>query len=157
VSTNFYWIGVVGNEDGIGVHIGKRNAAGVYCFDCGVAQTKSTQELHTGKGDKHKRCPGCGMSFDTPLDTTKSTALLEAGVTPLGYVKNQSGIGTCSTFTWTALAHKWKIRDAVLRGGSGGDKVIRDGLGVEYSYSEFWYDVLGVYVVQEFQASYEFS
>jgi hypothetical protein len=65
MGTNFYTI-----DD---IHIGKRSAAGLYCFDCEVTLCKNGEDaIHQGSSGWYNTCPKCG----------------------------KVGLDTCTSFTW---------------------------------------------------------
>lgn len=115
MGTNFYWhapgaeftlptgetvfSGV--DRDTMQMHIGKRSAAGLYCWDCGVTlRAGGESEIHrsTGESGWHKRCPKCGAE---PVNEG-----LKAGpaAVELGFAKPRierpKGVRGCSSFTW---------------------------------------------------------
>lgn len=88
MGTNFYL------RDG--THIGKRSAAGMYCWDCGVTLCKG------GGGDLDDewftKCPVCGKSPDKePLEESSTGR-------ELGFNDNppapKTGVASCSSFSW---------------------------------------------------------
>ena len=90
MGTNFYQSGQ---------HIGKRSAAGLYCWDCGVTLCKGGGlAIHAGGSEWHDRCPVCGASR-----TTEGISEGAAG-RELGFNKTEpspkTGVKTCSSFTW---------------------------------------------------------
>lgn len=126
MGTNFYWkdpekiLNVLGmavevkNKYNPLVHIGKRSAAGLYCFGCGVtliyndvikgfdrsSGNSRNKLVHTGQAGQGNYCPQC---FGEPqLETLDSSA---AGL-ELGFRKGPStpeerqGVRTCSSFSW---------------------------------------------------------
>ena len=92
-------------------HIGKRSAAGWYCWDCGITLCKEgNTKVHAGKADWHHFCPICGVMPRT--ETLENSA---AGK-ELGFNKSKPTIKTkvtsCSSFTWamepeTMVKHKF--------------------------------------------------
>jgi len=60
MGTNYYLRGHRGN-DSPEYHIGKRSAAGQYCFDCDVSLCINGKEnVHDYKSDWYGKCPICG-------------------------------------------------------------------------------------------------
>lgn len=136
MSTNFYWIKNPESKESIHVHIGKRSAAGLFCWKCGIGQCKWSRDVHQGPGRMElgtfDTCPGCGNSFEIKATGWDHTAGVE-----LGFAKSRNlsrtGIGTASSFTWTMLSHKWKLQSMI----TDDRKVIRDEYGDEYTAREF--------------------
>ena len=108
MGTNFYWkqipkefekykanvekISVYGfdnNNENVLKHIGKRSAAGKYCYHCGVTLNKyGTDHVHNYEySEWYERCPICG----------------------------REGSPIC-TFRWTFLGHKWLIEKLAHEG-----------------------------------------
>lgn len=139
MGTNFYWIENPDDDEGsIKVHIGKRSAAGLFCWDCGVSKCESSTDVHRGKDrmemSELEWCPGCGKSFDVNKTDWNTTSGVE-----LGFAKSKSltlkGIGTCCSFTWSMLSHKWKLQSMIR--DRDDRKVVRDEYGQEYTAREF--------------------
>jgi hypothetical protein len=120
MGTNFYIKGHRNNDDPK-YHIGKRSAAGVYCWDCGVTLCAGgASRVHYG--DKWlEACPKCGkLPGKEPLD--QSCAGREIGFNK-AEPKKKTGVSSCSSFTWA--------RDL------GSIKKIVDEYGTEYTLKEF--------------------
>lgn len=106
MGTNFYWKaeGKVTTPTGtidvreffalvelrmdVRVHIGKRSAAGLYCWDCKQTLCRGgAHRIHFFATDKDKdwfeACPLCGQSRKDPKDATTHT-----------------GVEPCMSFTW---------------------------------------------------------
>jgi len=85
------------------VHIGKRSAAGAYCWNCNVTLCRGgNSKIHDGYRDEkwHERCPKCGA------EPTKSDGLTEgAAAVEMGFAKPRqlrpTGVTSCSSFSWT--------------------------------------------------------
>jgi len=90
-------------------HIGKRSAAGPYCWDCGVTLHKEGNiKVHTSctiPGHKwhcdcqwHKSCPKCGKK------PRKEELCDSTGGRELGFNKAlptaKTGVASCSSFSW---------------------------------------------------------
>lgn len=81
------------------VHIGKRSAAGLYCWDCKRTLCNSgPSHVHFGSSNWAARCPTCGAEPSRePLD--ESSAGLE-----LGFAQPRqgrpTGVRSCSSFSW---------------------------------------------------------
>lgn len=111
VGTNFYIIGHNG-DDSIQYHIGKRSAAGRYCYDCGSTfQKGGTADVHRVSGGQADVCPCCGKA---PDDTKEqySPAMVELGFQKPCDIK-PSGIAGASSFTWTMMRHKWDLEKKI--------------------------------------------
>lgn len=128
MGTNFYW---KPNEEnvlpaGLGsasdldessprVHIGKRSAAGSYCWDCGIPLVKTprtpymgdsgrwtSSNIHGGREDNRlSSCPDCGAEQgSTRLTDAGSPAGIELGFArPLA--TRPRGVAGASSFSWT--------------------------------------------------------
>jgi hypothetical protein len=135
MGTNFYWVGHQRSET-IYHHIGKRSAAGRYCYDCGSTFNRDgTTEVHSGSlGDRFgwdTVCPCCGKS---PDDTTKQ---YDPVMVELGFQKpcdiKPAGISGASSFTWTMMKHKWVLEKRI---GWKRSQVV-DEYGKKYTAKEF--------------------
>lgn len=82
------------------IHIGKRSAAGNYCYDCDVTLCPGGKEMiHRGSGRPWpKTCPKCGKTADV--------GTLERGpaAVELGFAKPEAdrphGVTGASSFSW---------------------------------------------------------
>jgi hypothetical protein len=84
-------------------HIGKRSAAGPYCWDC--SQTLCVQgedQVHLGVSEWHISCPKCKSSPDT---TGHNAAKVELGFQPPAS-STPSGVSSCSSFSWGIAPEK---------------------------------------------------
>jgi hypothetical protein len=97
MGTNFY----IGREDGNprGIHIGKRSAAGIYCWDCNETLCGTGKAgIHHGNSDKWlDKCPSCGKAR-TEEGIGESSAGKELGFNRQSGRK--TGVKSCSSFTW---------------------------------------------------------
>jgi hypothetical protein len=91
-------------EDGdCRIHIGKRSAAGLYCYDCDETLCSAGKDrIHYGDGDWYDACPKCGKAkADESLDDNA------AGV-ELGFAKAKAvrptGVRSCASFSWAQPA-----------------------------------------------------
>jgi len=145
MGTNFYWIQdneKTQRDDSLAVHIGKRSAAGWYCFDCGTTFSRHTCELHFGQKsfdvdcparnyNVSESCPGCGKKPDMSSPQVKEGgAMLE-----LGFSKTmpQQGITPCCSFTWTLMKHRRKLLELL----KFKKKVVVSEYGDQYTAKEF--------------------
>ncbi len=80
-------------------HIGKRSAAGWYCWDCGITLCKDGNEaIHQGTSGWHKQCPECNTNI--PAETlVNSSAGRELGFNT-DPPQKKTGVASCSSFTW---------------------------------------------------------
>lgn len=95
MGTNFYEAGHAEREDR---HIGKRSAAGRYCWECRVTLCKGgTTGVHYGEGF-YDECPECG---GVPLEESLTTG---AAGRELGFncsePSRKRGVQSCSSFSW---------------------------------------------------------
>lgn len=108
-----------------GRHIGKRSAAGLYCWDCGITLCKKGIEgVHTGV-DYFDKCPKCGKGREEET-LEESAAGRELGFNKQAF-GTKTGIRTCSSF-------RWAIDPGELRGS----RRIKDEYGRVYSKKEFY-------------------
>ena len=139
MGTNYYLTGYKNDDekDSAEFHIGKRSAAGLFCFDCGVTLCKGgVREVHHSssgprtyielhkqlnsiqqlkeerKRDWHSTCPFCGQE-----KTKESISEGSAGI-ELGFNKNlteiKTGVKSCSSFSFAMLG--WKQRLSIFSG-----------------------------------------
>lgn len=97
MGTNFYLRGHR-DDDNPQFHIGKRSAAGLYCWDCKLTL------CHEGESQVHHRptwygaCPKCGQKV------VKESLEVSAVGRELGFNKSQpqqrQGVRSCSSFSW---------------------------------------------------------
>ena len=92
MGTNFYF--KTGRK-----HIGKRSAAGLYCWDCGITLCKQGPKgIHSGHSEWYDKCPECGK------EPVKETLTTNSAGRELGFNKapaeKKRGVATCSSFTW---------------------------------------------------------
>jgi hypothetical protein len=135
MGTNFYF----GKR---GIHIGKRSAAGPYCWDCGVTLCDSASDhwerrtrygqdaVHFGNGDGWlDSCPICGgTANDESIES--SSAGRELGFNKSAPAK-KVGVASCSSFSW-AMSPK-EFQHEFLRSR----KRIFDEYGRKYTRDEF--------------------
>jgi len=89
-------------------HIGKRSAAGLYCFDCGITLCKDGEErVHYCKRNDdpnspdttwHKTCPKCGK-FPQEEKLDEGSVGRELGFNK-SIPKKKKGVKSCSSFSW---------------------------------------------------------
>lgn len=113
MGTNFYVRKNARYSDHPDVHIGKRSAAGLYCWDCKRTLCKGGEsQVHMGSGflnhDKEwfSACPVCGKSYEKE-GIEHSSAGRE-----LGFNKStpapKTGVKSCSSFSWAMPESEWR-------------------------------------------------
>jgi len=131
MGTNFYWI--KDSEDPMDprVHIGKRSAAGLYCWDCGVTLCKEgVSAIHSSDSNWYEKCPKCGKE-------PEKEGWGNAVGRELGFAKNspkkKTGVKSCSSFTWAQKIEtiQKRIQDNLTK------KVIKDEYDRTYTGKEF--------------------
>jgi len=107
MGTNFYLKGHSDSDDPK-YHIGKRSAAGLYCWDCGVTFCMLGEKgIHCNSGDEwHNKCPECGKK-PSEEDFSSGAAARELGFDKSPF-KQKSGVASCSSFTWARKLGKVK-------------------------------------------------
>lgn len=94
MGTNFYWLGEGDRYSG---HIGKRSAAGWYCYDCRVSLCRGGESMvHSGLYDMFDRCPKCGKSVQP---RAYHAAMVELGFEQAATQK-MTGVQGASSFIW---------------------------------------------------------
>jgi len=136
MGTNFYF----GKDSNI--HIGKRSAAGPYCWDCGVSLASKAYNTYNGEDlygvdaihytateDWLSTCPICGKE-PTLEDLDSSSAGRELGFNR-GKPKDKVGVKSCASFSW-AISPK-KFRELFMES----TELIIDEYGNEYTRDSF--------------------
>lgn len=144
MGTNFYLNVKNLDHENADTHIGKRSAAGLYCWDCGVTLCKGGEEaIHYGcRTSGHSNpfcncgwydvCPKCGKS---KVDEDFSNS---SGGRELGFNKSEpsekTGVASCASFTWGIPEEK------VIEFCKGVTSVkpIIDEYNREFTYEEFF-------------------
>lgn len=116
MGTNFYIVGHQ-DDDSPKWHIGKRSAAGLFCWDCNVTLCKAGNAgIHVGENSLnmsenprrrwHSACPICRS---TPAAEPLANS---SGGRELGFNKNaptaKRGVASCSSFTWAMSQEELK-------------------------------------------------
>lgn len=147
MGTNFYWKEARNEDDDhIEQHIGKRSAAGLYCYDCGSTLNRGgTTFIHKGSVKDMVNtwldtCPCCGKSREEGHFTKTEEVI-------------RTGVATCCSFTWTVMKHKRAIEERVKTNPD--KKIIVDEYGEVFSAREFL-ELLRICPI-EFQSPCEFS
>ena len=94
-------------------HIGKRSAAGLYCWDCGVTLCKwGEMGVHLGDSNWFKSCPKCGGK---PIKEGLSdgSAGRELGFNKTPY-KRKKGVASCSSFTWCMRPEEFFKKNVII-------------------------------------------
>ena len=110
MGTNFYLNGHRYNDDPK-YHLGKRSAAGFYCWDCGVTLCKDGNDgIHSGRSDWYDKCPNCGKGKnEESLSNDSAGRELGFNKKPL---QKKTGVASCSSFKWAReLGRVKKIED----------------------------------------------
>jgi hypothetical protein len=109
MGTNFYEyveepkIDEDGDECHRGQHIGKRSAAGAYCWDCGVTLCSSgIAGIHMGQGAWEGSCPRCGQEFKKDETLENSAVGRELGFNKHAPTR-KTGVKSASSFTWAIV------------------------------------------------------
>ena len=107
-----------------GTHIGKRSAAGLYCWDCKTSLCKGgTHNVHAAKSTWYDKCPECGKTaMEETLEESAAGRELGFNKSP---PKPKTGVRSCSSFSWA-------IHPYLLRG-----KRVVDEYGRKYKAKEF--------------------
>lgn len=146
MGTNFYWIDSTFKnededdeldvfEDEYRRHIGKRSAAGLYCWDCKVTLCPGGEErIHYGDGTAHwhKTCPKCGAP---PVQEKLGDP--EPISVELGFARPKEerpeGVRGAASFSWAQDPAKVRMRCET----AGDDVIIEDEYGRKMSGLEF--------------------
>ena len=112
MGTNFFWLvkqtNVATNACEIykcedpGIHIGKRSAAGYYCWDCNNSLAKQASEVPDS--ESHYTCPYCG-SKSIKEDLGNSAVGIELGFAK-PVIERKKGVASCSSFSWAQAKTK---------------------------------------------------
>lgn len=90
-------------EERYRLHIGKRSAAGLYCWDCNQTFCKKGEShIHNGRfkdrdRDWHKKCPSCNKV--QKKDEEHGSGMIELGFSN-PKPSRPTGVQTCSSFSW---------------------------------------------------------
>ena len=136
MGTNFYTV-----SDS--KHIGKRSAAGKYCWDCKVTLCKGGDKfIHQGSdlfSGFFDHCPKCGRKpVEEPMEESASGR-------ELGFNKSipkaKTGVKSCSSFTW-AMKSSAVLNRQLFKSVYGsvllGSKIIEDEYHQKYTLDEFY-------------------
>lgn len=109
-----------------GQHIGKRSAAGFYCWDCDATLCKGGESRvhYSDESGWYDNCPVCG-NIPIKEEFSESSAGRELGFNKQPFAA-KSGIKSCSSFRWALDASKIAARRFVV-----------DEYGKRYTIAEF--------------------
>jgi len=130
MGTNFYFadMPIDHEHDDPDYHIGKRSAAGLYCWNCGQTLCKGGPPfVHSGVIGWYEKCPKCGKK-PTKEGLEKSSIGRELGFNK-GRPNKKRGVRSCSSFTWAV--HRKQVEDTGERRG------IVDEYGHKFTLKEF--------------------
>jgi hypothetical protein len=131
MGTNFYLIGASDDRDRMNpeVHVGKRSAAGMYCWDCKTTLCMGgNRGVHDSNSPWFDVCPICGKGKnEESLD--RSAAGRELGFNK-SEPKKKTGVYTCCSFSWA-------MSPEVMCNLPVDGKVIEDEYGDTYTLMEF--------------------
>lgn len=140
MGTNFYKRGYR-YSDNPEKHIGKRSAAGMYCWDCGLTLcAEGEAAAHFGRAKWHSACPKCHAS-------AVQESLNDGAVgRELGFNKSapkrKSGVSSACSFTWAMLLEQRVFGTepncpCCQQVFNDPEKVIEDEYGNLYTLEEF--------------------
>lgn len=151
------------------VHIGKRSAAGPYCWSCSITLCaegpgKVHYSCHLGNSRKpgtchisncdgghwFDKCPSCGGKYE-PENFLNSSAARELGFNK-DKPKKKTGIKSCCSFTWAMT--KYDLKNFCKK--SKNKKPILDEYGASFSLKEFE-EILKECPIQSHSIGMEFS
>ena len=143
MGTNFYIRGHRNDADDMDpeTHIGRRSAAGMYCWDCNMTLCKDgTSRVHLGRSAWHECCPSCGQK---PQDESlkQSSAGRELGFNRT-VPKAKTGVAGCASFSWAMKPKDFHPPESSQCPHCNAswldpDKWIEDEYGHLYSLDEF--------------------
>ncbi len=107
MGTNFFWRTelLLPIEPGLSmydprVHIGKRSAAGPYCWDCSLTLCQGGESaIHYGRSGWFDNCPKCGGVRVTTNSLSEGAAAIELGFAAPN-VERPTGVRSTSSFSW---------------------------------------------------------
>ena len=127
MGTNFYKLSKTRNQDNMDpkYHIGKRSAAGWYCWDCSITLCKDgPSKIHYSEYDWYDKCPNCGKK---PIKENLDEGAVgrELGFNKSEF-KRKTGVKSCCSFSW-----------AMPLDGLKKCKFVKDEYGRKYTIEEF--------------------
>jgi hypothetical protein len=134
MGTNFYWKDRPNDADKMDprYHIGKRSAAGLWCWNCNTTLCKGgVDHIHDNRSSFYDACPRCGAKPRVE-DRIPTACGVELGFTK-PRERKPSGVHSCASFAWAQDAESVRLRCM----DSGDRKVIVDEYGREMTGREF--------------------
>jgi hypothetical protein len=137
MGTNYYFRG----SPRYAQHIGKRSAAGWFCWDCNISLCKhGNNGVHKGKfttekGDWYTACPKCGLKIPKE-DITKSSAGRELGFNK-SKPKHKTGVASCASFSWAITESEFKQTCSQLSFIQMPNLIIQDEYGEFFTEKSF--------------------
>ena len=109
-------------------HIGKRSAAGLYCWDCNITLCMSGNNgIHYSHSGFFDKCPKCGQApSDEKLQ--ESSSGMELGFVNKHKIVEKKGVRGCSSFTWAK--HPDEVKKSKVR-------YVYDEYGERFTKKEF--------------------
>lgn len=145
MGTNYYVRGQCRiNDMDPDTHIGKRSAAGPYCWDCGVTLCKGGEaHVHMGKSGWLKACPKCGKSQEDE-SIKESSVGRELGFNKIP-PQRKTGVKSCSSFSWAMKRERFEELKESKAGKcpccgttyADQDKIIENEYGDLFTLEEF--------------------
>jgi hypothetical protein len=95
MGTNFYF------DKDHSEHIGKRSAAGLYCWDCCITLCKGgIEKIHFSENQEwFDACPCCGKVYEKEGLREGNAAGIELGFSK-PVLRRKKGVSSVSSFTW---------------------------------------------------------
>jgi hypothetical protein len=133
MGTNFY----TDTEERL--HIGKRSAAGLYCWDCGVTLCMGGEKaIHYDTHGWHDACPKCGNKPSERESLQDGSVGRELGFNKSAPMR-KTGVVSCSSFAWAMEPDQLEGYSQVV-----------DEYGTHYTMMEF-FQVLEECPVRDFE------
>ena len=137
MGTNFYVLDkniyIDLNDVDLRPHIGRRSAAGPYCWDCDRTLCKEGNSQIHMKSTWFDNCPSCEKS------KVEGTDVESSGLKELGFNRQtgkKTGIASCSSFSW-AIEDPVKYIIDLEDMKNCDKKIVVDEYGYEYSAADF--------------------
>lgn len=143
MGTNFYWRtdrsllptgeAVPIERDSPVVHIGKRSAAGRYCWDCDETLYMGGKErLHYGEYGWFDACPKCGKTAQSGAGLARGPAAVELGFAD-PETERPTGVSGAASFSWAQEPE----RVGALAEARADEQIIEDEYGRLLTGREF--------------------
>lgn len=130
MGTNFFIL----SEDGFtgNIHIGKRSAAGWYCWDCKMTLCKGGESLVHFESGWYDKCPVCGKEVIVePICDGEIGRELGFNKSEL---KAKKGVKSCCSFSWAITMEDFC---KAIGQREDDDKIIVNEYGDKFTISEF--------------------